>query len=152
LKEPASIRVALRPSRLITGWLVGLHGATLVPLWWSALPVWAGAGLAIAIAIHGVWAIRRFGRLQSPRSVAGIALQPGAGCTLRARNGAEFSGPVDPSTLVIGSLVILSVKVSAGHPPCRAIVARDMLDEDDFRRLRVGLKWGGSQEPDGSQA
>ncbi len=84
--------------------------------------------------------------------MAGIALQPGAGCTLTARNGAEFSGPVDPSTLVIGSLVILSVKGSAGHPRSRAIVVRDMLDEDDFRRLRVGLKWGGSQEPDGSKA
>jgi hypothetical protein len=123
----------------------------LVPLWWSGLPVWAGAVLVFGIAVHGAWAIRRFGQLRSPRSVAGIALQHGAQCTLTARNGAEFTGPVDPSTLVLGSLVVLAVKRSAGHPPHRAIVARDMLAEDDFRRLRVSLKWGGTQEPDGSQ-
>lgn len=152
MKESASVRVTLRPSRLITAWLAGLHGATLVPLWWSALPIWAGAALAIAIAAHGAWAIRRFGQLQSSLSVTGIALQPGADCTLAARSGAEFSGPVDPSTVVLGSLVVLAVKGSAGHSPCRAIVARGMLAEDDFRRLRVGLKWGGVQEPDGSQA
>jgi hypothetical protein len=152
VKESASIRVILRPSRLITAWLAGLHGATLVPLWWSALPVWAGAALAIAIAVHGAWAIRRFGQLQSPLSVTGIALQPGADCILAARSGAEFGGPVDPSTVVLGSLVILAVKESAGHSHRRAIVVRDMLAEDDFRRLRVGLKWSRVQEPDGSQA
>lgn len=122
-----------------------------MPLWWSALPVWAGAGLAIAIALHGAWAIRRFGRLQSPRSVAGIALRPGVDCTLTACDGAEFSGRVAPSTLVIGSLVVLGVKGPGGHTFHRAIVTRDMLAEDDFRRLRVGLKWGGFQESDGSQ-
>lgn len=152
MKESASVRVALRPSRLLTAGLAGLHGATLALLWWSALPVWAGAAMAIAIAAHGGWAIWRFGQLQSPRSVTGIALQPGADCTLSTRNGAEFTGPVDPSTVVLGSLVVLTVKGAAGHPACRAIVARDMLAGDDFRRLRVGLKWGGTQEPGGSQA
>jgi hypothetical protein len=152
VKELASIRVVLGPSRLISGWLAGLHGATLVPLWWSALPVWAGAATTIAIAAHAAWAIRRFGRLRSPRSMTGIALRPGADCTLTARNGAEFSGPVDPSTVVLGSLVVLAVRGTAGHAARRAIVARDMLGADDFRRLRVGLKWGGNQEPGGSQA
>lgn len=152
MKEPASIRVVLGPSRLITGWLAGLHGATLLPLWWSGLAGWAVAALAIAIGAHGAWAIRRYGQLQSPRSVVGIALRPGIDCTVTARNGAIFSGPVDPSTLVIGSLVVLAVKASSGHPPVRAIVARDMLGEEDFRRFRVGLKSGGTQESGGSQA
>jgi hypothetical protein len=152
LKAPASIRVALQPSRLITGWLAGLHGATLLPLWWSALPVWIGAALAIAVVLHGAWAIRRFGQLQSPRSVTGIDLRPGADCALTARNGTEFSGPVHPSTLVIGSLIVLAVEASAGHLLHRAVIVRDMLAEDDFRQLRVSLKWGQPQESDGSQA
>lgn len=80
-----------------------------------------------------------------------IALQPGAPCTLTARNGAEFSGTVDSSTVIFGYLVVLAVKGAAGHPACRAIIARDMLAGDDFRRLRVGLKWGGTQESGGSQ-
>ena len=83
--------------------------------------------------------------------MVGIALQRGADITLMARDGTEFSGQVDPSTVVIGSLVVLVVKGSAGYPHRRAIVARDMLAEDDFRRFRVGLKWGGSQGAGGSQ-
>jgi hypothetical protein len=150
--ESASVRATLRPSRLITAWLAGLHGATLVSLFWSTLPVWAGAALAFAIAVHGAWAIRRFGQLRSPLSVTGIALQLGAGCALVARSGAKFSGPVDPSTVVLGSLVILAIRESAGRSPHRAIVAPDMLAEDDFRRLRVALKWGGFQESDGRPA
>ncbi|MFS8084920.1 MAG: protein YgfX [Acidobacteriota bacterium] len=152
MKAPASIRVALRPSRLITSWLAGIHGATLLPLWWSALPVWASLVVTIAVAVHGAWAIRRFGRLQSPHSVTGVALRPGVDCTLTTRNGAEFSGPVHPSTLVVGSLIVLALKISAKPLLQRTVIAPDMLAEEDFRQLRVGLKWGRPQASEGSQA
>jgi hypothetical protein len=150
VKESTAIRVALGPSRLITAWLAGMHAATLVPLWWSAPPLWAGVAIAIVIATHGAWAIRRFGQLRSPRSVTTIALRSGGHCALAARNGTEFSGHVDASTVVLGSLVVLALKGAAGHPARRTLIARDMLNQDDFRRLRVGLKWGRPQDMGGS--
>jgi hypothetical protein len=151
VKESTAIRVTLGRSRLISAWMAGVHAATLLPLWWSAPPLWAGAAVATLIALHGAWAIRRFGLLCSPRSVTGIALHPGGRCALGARDGEEFAGHLAASTVVLGSIVVLAVKDRAGHAACRALIARDMLNEDDFRRLRVGLKWGGTQETGGSQ-
>jgi len=150
--ETASIRVALAPSRLLTGWLIGAHAVSLVPPWWACLSAPAGAALAIAIVAHGAWSVWRAGRLRSPHSITGVELHAGAGCTLRARNGDRFDGTVAGSTVVVGSLVVLAVRASAGHATRHAIVVRDMLAGDDFRRLRVALKWGGSQAPGGSHA
>lgn len=150
VNEPATVRVDLHPSRLITFLLVGVHAATLIPLWWSAQPTWAGFAIAAAIFIHGVWAIRRFGLLRSARSVIGVALQPGGRCALRTGSGMEFSGNVDASTVVLGSLVVLAVRVGEGHLACRTIIAPDMIGKDDFRSLRIVLKWGRTQESSGS--
>jgi hypothetical protein len=146
VKEYGALQLTPRPSGLIAAWLTGLHAATLVPLWWSALPLWPSAAIASAIAIHGMWAVRRFGQLRSPRSVIGITLQPDGRCAFATRAGAVVHGSVDVSTVVLGSVVMLAVKGSPGHPARRVIIARDMLAEDDFRRLRLALKWGGTQK------
>ncbi len=144
--------VALAPSRLLTGWLVCLHGVSLVPLWWAGLPAPAASALAIAIVAHGAWSVWRVGRLRSPQSIIGIELQADAGCTLIARNGVRFDGAVAGSTVLLGFLVVLAVAAAAGHATRHAIVVRDMLAADDFRRLRVALKWGGAQAPGGNHA
>ena len=151
MKEPGSIRVVLRPSGLVAGWLAGIHAATLLPLWWAAPHAWAGAVLTLAVAVHGAWAVRRFGLLHSPRSVTAVELQSG-GCVLTHPDGSEFSGAVAASTLVMGPLVILAVADSAGGSIRHALIAGDMLAGDDFRRLRVALKWGTMQKPGHSQA
>lgn len=151
MKESASIRVVLDPSSVITRWLSGIHAATLLPLWWTAPHGWIGAALTLAVAAHGVWAVRRFGQLKSPRSVTAVELQSG-GCVLTYRDGRGCSGAVAASTVVMGPLVILAVADSAGRLTRHALIAGDMLAGDDFRRLRVALKWGAVQEPGRSQA
>lgn len=147
--KSATVRAALGPSRLVAVWLALLHAATLVPLWalcWLGLPVWTGTVLSMVIFAHGAWAIRRFARLKSPWSVVAMELRPGADCTLAFRRGGEVSGLVEPSTVVLGSLVVLAVK-GVGLRTRRAIVAPDMLAREEFRRLRVALKWGERHSP-----
>ncbi|MBK9605533.1 MAG: hypothetical protein IPO58_03565 [Betaproteobacteria bacterium] len=152
MKETASMHVALAPSRLLTGWLIGLHAISLVPLWWADLPAPAPSVLAVAIVAHGAWSAWRAGRLRSPHSITRIELGADAGCTLIARNGVRFDGAVSGSTVILGFLVVLAVNADGGRATRRAIVVRDMLAVDDFRRLRVALKWGGAQAPGGSHA
>lgn len=152
MKDTAAVSIALGPSRLLAGGLIGVHAASLVPLWRMDLPAPAVAVLAIAIIVHGAWSVWRAGRLRSAHSITGIELHPGGGCALIARNGGRFDGVVSDSTVILGSLVVLAVKAVAGHATRRAVVVRDMLAVDDFRRLRVALKWGDAQTPGGSHA
>ena len=152
MKETDVVRVELRPSNLLTGWLAGLHAATLLPLWWSALPVWTGVAAVAIIAAHGTWTVLRYGRLQRPRSITGITLRIGQDCTLFSRDGREFIGTVEGSTLVLSILVVLAVKRTGAIQVRHVIIVPDMIALEDFRRLRVGLKWGGSQVPDSRHA
>ena len=152
MRDTALMHVALVPSRLLTGWLVGLHAVSLVPLWWSDLPAPAAGALAVAIGLHGAWSVWRPSWLRSPHSIIGMELQADAGSVLIARNGTRFDGTVSDSTVILGCLVVLAVRGAAGQEIRRAIVVRDMLSVDDFRRLRVALKWGGVQAPGGRHA
>ncbi len=152
MKTSSALRVNLGPSRSLSCVLAGLHGATLLPLWWAGLPVWTGAILALAIIVHGGWSVRRHALLRSARSVTAVELGPAGNCTLIRRDGTEVAGAVDPGSLVVGALVILGVRRAGIRPALRALIVRDMLPEEEFRRLRVGLKWGGAQAPDAGHA
>ena len=149
MKESPALRIALRPSRLLGGGLAVVHGATLAPLWLSGLPVWSSVLLASAVLGHGFWAIRRFALLRTPDSIVGVALEPEAGCRLESRDGTGYSGRVDPATVVLGPLVVLAVRTS-GRTRRLALIAADMLAEEELRRLRVALRWGGLQESAGT--
>lgn len=152
MSHSGSLEVVLTPSRSLCIVLAGVHGATLLPLWWAGLPGWVGMLLALAIGVHCLWAVRRFALLRSAHSVTAIALRDAGGCALGLRSGEAISGSVDPAgTVVFGSLVILGVRRAAIRPGVRVLIAADMLPDELFRRLRIGLKWGGAQ-PDAGHA
>ena len=152
MKASGAIRVDLFRSRWLVAVLAGAHVATLVPLVWAGLPIWATAPLALAVLAHGVWTIRRFALLHSARSVIAVTLHPDGDCALTLRNGADLTGRVDPATVVLGTVVILAVRRGSVRPGARALIAQDMVSDEDFRRLRVGLKWGAVQEVGASHA
>ena len=147
-----SLQLVLRPSRTLFVVLAGLHCATLLPLWSAGLPGLTGVAITLAIFAHGVWVVRRHALLRSPRAVTGLTLTAGGNCTLTLREGTRVTGAVDPATMVIGTLVILAVRRNTFRPATYVTIVADMLANDDFRRLRVGLKWGGAQRSDAGHA
>jgi hypothetical protein len=140
--DGATIQVSLRPSWHLTVALALLHLASIVVVLMLNQPWWIGAPLVITICGHAWWAVRRFGRLASRGSVTGIELTLDHSCSLRYRDGTSRTGRIDDSTLVTAWLVVISVTTAIRARKRRAVVTSDMLAAEDFRRLRIALRWG----------
>lgn len=143
-----ALELKLRPSRSLFVAIAGLHLATLLPLLWSALPAWAGVAVVLILAAHGVWVVRRCALLRSRRAVTALSLTAGGDCSLALHDGSTVIGRIDPATVVLGWLVVVAVRHRKFGPASYVPITSDMLGNDDFRRLRVGLKWSVTQRSD----
>ncbi|MEO8134001.1 MAG: protein YgfX [Betaproteobacteria bacterium] len=140
--DTATIDVSLRSSWRLSSGLAGVHVASAILVFLLDLSWGIATPVLIALAGHGAWAVRRFGWLASGASVTGIALQLDHECSLRYRDGTFCTGRIDDSTLVTGWLVVIGVSRPPRGRTRRVAVTPDMLAAEDFRRLRVALRWG----------
>ena len=137
----------LRPSWRVGVTLIIVHALSMIPVVGVGFDAWIVAAIGLSIAIHGTWSAWRFGWLRSAESIVDVELDGRGRCTLSRNSGAYLTGVVDASTFIGGHLVVLSVRRpgvrAAIKPATHVIVTADMLEADDFRRLRVLLKWNG---------
>ncbi len=140
-----SLAITLRPSLALAAALAVLHGLALVAIAWSGLPgtvrvaLAAGAGLSLAQAIMGhVW--RRGG-------TAIVALRFAASGEVRAltRDGTELACRVRADSLVHPVIVVL--RLEGGRGARTVLVDAGSVGREDFRRLRVMLRWGRGRPP-----
>ena len=126
-------RLALLPSRFLAAAILGLHiaAAGCVRL---ALPGWGGIALAAVLLVAGLLAARSralLGAATSPR-----ALVLGDRLAVELLNGTTLSGEHAPGGHVSRVLVTLAVEKRT------LPITRDMLGEEEFRRLRLWALWG----------
>jgi hypothetical protein len=125
-------RLALLPSRFLAAAILGLHmaAAGCVRL---ALPGWGGIALAAALLVAGLVAARSRALLAAPTSPRALVL--GDRLAVELVNGETLSGERRPGH-VSRWLVTLPVEKRT------LLVTRDMLGEEEFRRLRLWALWG----------
>jgi toxin CptA len=126
--------------------MLGVHvlaSGLLLPL---AFPFWAKLILSAAMAGSLALQLPRQGWRLLPGSVVALTVRrdQSAGLTseIRLRSGRRLSGPVLGATLVVPGLVVLKVGGRAPGLPWTVTVPGDALDPEDFRSLRVMLRWG----------
>ena len=136
----APFAVRLRPSGRLLVLVLALHAATAALVWLMDLGPAAAVGVSVVLVAHCLYATRR-ALLVTPRSIVFIALGPGSACTVRRRDGEVTAGRIEETSIVTGSLVILSVAGNQCRLPLRISLLPGMFDPDLFRRLRVHLRW-----------
>ena len=126
-------RLVLLPSRSLAAAILGLHiaAAGCVRL---ALPGWGGIALAAVLLAVGLLAVRSralLGAATSPR-----ALVLGDRLEVELLNGTTLGAEHTPGGHVGRLLVTLPVEKRT------LLITRDMLGEEEFRRLRLWALWG----------
>ena len=132
------LRLELRASPELAGTLLLLHAfaAACVAL---VLPgAWGGALAALVAALGAATAWDR-ALLRSARSVRFLELHPAGVAVLGLADGSRLEGTVAARRNVSPWWVTLPLGGRAGRT---LLVARDMLAEGDFRRLRIWALWG----------
>jgi len=152
MRLPVQLRVSLRPSRIAAFAIVAIAAVSWAAVLVLSVPIIAHLVTGLAL---GGWALlqcRRHAWRTSPRAVVEVMLSSDAVVVVRYRDGTLIAGHVRSA--------------SFAHPwftsivwrPDRARVSRsvpllpDMLGVDDYRRLRVLLRYGRREVTAGAPA
>ena len=118
----------------------GLHATTLALPWLASISPPLSLGFGILVAAHWIHATRR-ALLATHRSVVGVVLGPGSACRILRRSGIVEEGQVTESTIVTGSVVVISVASNRRRTSFWVLVVAGMVDTETFRAFRVRLRW-----------
>ena len=152
MRWPPPVRVSLAPS-IAAAMLIALLALATCGIV-SRLPLDAAATAMIVVAI-GVWAIDRIHVValrRGPRAVRRLELRGDLTLVVVTGNGTAHAGRVHRDSYV-GARLSTIVWRPYGRWRRRAILLLpDMLPADDFRRLRVLLRYGRSDVTHGEPA
>ena len=144
MKETHALRISLGPSRAASALICAscLSTAALVA-WLPGPPALRGA-LVIVIATYAIVTMRHWATRSASRAIIGIEVDLDRSVCLTERAGRRVEGILQPDTYV-GALVTTVVMRPEGKRRLRSTaILKDMLPAEDFRRLRLLLRFGQS--------
>ena len=141
MQPHATLRVTLSSSRGLAVALILAHGGISVVVWFVSVRWWLALGLsttaAASLAINLVTHALRV----APWAVVALELRDDGLATVHYCTGAFVQGPLLGSTFVGRWLVVLNVQLAGRGRRLALVVPWDGTSFDEFRRLRVWLRW-----------
>ena len=152
MRLPPAVHVTLQPSRRAVAWVVGMALCTcgvmatlpidpvLIGLAMIAIVAWA-ADRVIVVALR-----------RGPRASIALWLTGDRVLVVRSGDGHLTAGHVRTSSYVGARITTIVWRPDGAWRSRAEFILPDMLPEDDFRRLRVLLRYGRSGEAHGAPA
>ena len=137
------LRLALKPSRQLSAWLLFGHIAAAVCVFIVAMPLWLQALLATALLLNLIYTLTYQAWRRWPSSIVGLQFERDDGVALvEYRNGAVRAARVLGSSFVAPYLTIILLKPDQRWLTSAVVILPDAVEPELFRQLRVWLKWG----------
>lgn len=132
--------------------LGGAHLGALLLL--PMLPVdgWLLSGLAALLLLSAALSIRRHALRRSRGSITKLEFMDRAKLRVRMRDDAWHSGHVLGTSTVSAAWTVLNLRLDDRRWPVHVVITGDSIDAEDFRRLRVWLRWGPRNAADAGDA
>ena len=136
------LNLQLRFSRTLGALLIVAHLASLALVWIAPLPGSVQFAASLLLLASCLFYLRRDCLLLAPGSIICLRFdQEGAG-RYQVRNGEWFEATLLGSSLVTPWLSVLNYKPETGRGMRSAVLFPDSIDAEDYRKLRVLLRWG----------
>lgn len=139
-RMPSMPPLALRPSRKLAVLLLAAHAATGCMLLWLPLPPWLRGGAALLLLGSAVHTVMRHALLRGPRAITALAFTDSEQVSIGRRDGSWQAGRILGSSTVGALLTVLNI--AASGRTAHVVLLGDSLPADDFRRMRIWLRWG----------
>jgi toxin CptA len=121
--------------------LVGMHAFAVALFWLAPLPQWLIALLA-PVFLGSAWhTLRRDCFRSLPYSLIALRLDADCRCEFQTRAGAWHEAALLGSSFVAPYLTVLNLKPAESRMVKHLVILPDAVHAEDFRRLRVWLKW-----------
>lgn len=138
---PPALRLELRPSRRL-GFVLGLgHGIAAVAVLATGLPPWVAVALLVPIAASCAYCLHHAAFLRSGASIVVLEIGENDEVRCQSRRGEWFSARISDSSFVSPLLTVINLEIAGRRAARNVVIVPDGVDADDFRRLRVRLRW-----------
>ncbi|WP_371257735.1 protein YgfX [Sulfuricella sp. T08] len=136
-----TLTITVGPSRRLAGLLVGMHGFSAAMFWLAPLPQWIVV-LLMPVFLGSAWhTLRRDSFRTLQNSLVALRLDTDCSCEFQTRAGAWHEADLLGSSFVAPYLTVLNLKPESGRLVKHLVILPDAIHAEDFRRLRVWLKW-----------
>jgi len=135
------VHASVRSSRIIASVLLIVHtgaAAILIPL---DLPLWWKTAVGAAIAASLLHSICQHALRRTRRGVVAIEVRDQCAAAIAGRDGSWRDARILGSTWVSPWLTVLNLKVHGERFATHVVLVADSIDREDFRKLRVLLRW-----------
>jgi|SRR5687767_14767595 toxin CptA len=135
------LRVALQPSRYLAIALTAAHlcaALVLVPL---ELPLWSKVTLLAVVIASFAYALRRHALLQTAGAFVAVEFRQHDCVAVQTRDGGWQEARLLPTTCVSPLLTVLNLRMARGVFARHVVLARDSANPEDYRQVRVWLRW-----------
>lgn len=136
------LRATLLPSRRLAALLTGMHMLAVLPLVLVPLDAALRLALSLALVVSLICYGYRHVLRKSGEAVDGLHLAADGTFSVRLRQGGWQPAEVRGSSFVQPWLTVLHLSLEGRRFGIALVLLPDMLPCEDFRRLRVWLRWG----------
>ena len=143
MQRPAPVVVAVSPSRIVLAWTLALAIATFVVTLTLPFAWWIHVVDAVAFASWARWKLVELRR--GRHAVCSLRIGGDRRISLTRADGRSMHGRLLPSTYVGARLTTLVWRPDGRQLAHAESLLPDMLSADDFRRLRILLRYGRSE-------
>ncbi len=141
MDKPTLFTVELQPSHQLAWLLAAVHCGALFMLGLLPLTWWVISIVSAAVLASAVLNISRHALLRGPSAVRTLRFSDRESLELRTGNGRWHDACLLGSSTVGPGLVVLNIRLNGGGTK-HVVITTNGIDGDDFRRLRVWLRWG----------
>lgn len=134
----ASLRLDLRPSRRLIGILAGAHVLALAGAS-VGLDGWLRYGVCVLLLASLGWSLAQ-ALLRTANQAVSLELREDGRASWMIREGSWREGRLGESHFVSAALAIVGLEDAQGRST-RVVLMPDSVPSEDFRRLRVWLRW-----------
>jgi toxin CptA len=142
--------IELRPSRQLVLTLGGAHLGALLVLVLLPVALWLQAGGAVLLLSSAAYAIRRHAWRRGRSAVTALHCIDREQLRVRMHDGTWHAGRVLGSSTVGTICTVLNIRLTDHRLLLHIIIMNDSVAAEDFRRLRVWLRWGPRADNDTS--
>lgn len=152
MRLPPTVHVVLQPSRTV-GIAIGIASfASLAIALALDLPAWQHVAIATCVLAWAALAFRRHALLRGRSAVNQVRVAGDLVLVAHRVDGALVAGHVRSSTYVGAALTSIVWRPDGAWRSRAILIVPDMLPADDFRRLRVMLRYARSAVEQGAPA
>ena len=135
------LRIRLTPSRLLAAVLTLAHAAAITVVLVVELPQWLKVVAIVLLIAQCALIVRRQAFLSGADAATGIEITSDHRINVETRSAGWCEYDVLGSTYVTPYLTVLNLRQAGARAAMHVLLLPDSLNADDFRKLRVWLRW-----------